>query len=770
MSGRVVTGLVAVLMVTAAGYGQGVLIPERVIAPEPLPIPPGTAPLKVESEQIAAKLADGAATTVVEQSFHNQYNSRIEGTFLFPLSAGAAVSDFGMTVNGQMVAAELLDAGKARRVYEEIVRRQRDPGLLEYLGATAFKARIFPIEPGETKKIRLEYTQAVEVDNGLAEFRFPLRSRAFRQDVPRPRPIRPMLERHHSAPSDPGEADLWASKVGSLSVTVEIESRLGITSVYSPSHEIDLHRVNDHKVKVGWEASNLVPQEDFALFYQLSDATFGLNLLTYRSPGDAEGTFMILLSPRSELRDSEVQAKDVVFVFDTSGSMSGDKIQQAREALKYCLNNLNPGDRFNVLSFSTAVDPFRAELVVATKDGVRQASEFVEGMKARGGTNIDEALGTALKMLPRDEGRPAMVLFLTDGLPTAGETRVARILEHAGEANRAKARMFVFGVGHDVNTVLLDRLSNENHGTRTFVKPDENIEQAVSGLYQKISSPVLGDLNLEVDGVRISELQPLRLPDLFRGSQLTILGRYEGAGQAKIRLTGKAGQREEKFEYSADFPREDRQYPFLPRLWATRRIGYLLEQIRLNGEDKELVEEVVRLATRYGILTPYTSYLVLEPGVKGESLALDAIRERRAAPAPAGPGMGGGGMSADRPTTAASGQGAVERSQAEGKLRDAGRAEQTSALAVRNAGARTFYLVEQSWVESTYPKDVKDRPVVKVKYGSDAWLELAGLRADLAEVLAVGERVKADFKDFLLVIDEDGLESLTDAQRKLIRG
>ncbi|NUP99712.1 MAG: VWA domain-containing protein, partial [Armatimonadetes bacterium] len=614
MTSRVVSALFGLLLAATASLAQGVIVPERVIVPEPWPVPPHTAPLELRRQTITATIRDSAAVTVVEQSFVNQYNHRLEGTFLFPLPENAAVTDFGMSINGQMVAAELLKADEARRIYEAIVRRQLDPGLLEYVGRNAFRARIFPIEPGETKTVKLEYSQAVEVDGGLGRYLFPLRTRAF-HPAPPPVPLpRPMDHRHLERRLGPVPGA--PARVGSLAIKVEIDSRQGLKSVYSPSHDIDLKREGEHRVVVGYEAADTVPDEDFQLFYQLSDAAFGLNLLTYRSPADEEGYFMLLLAPKSELREQEVQAKDLLVVFDTSGSMSGEKIVQAREALRFVLDNLNPEDRFNLVTFGTAVDSFRAGLTEVTPEAIKQAQEFVAKLQARGGTNIDEALKTALGMLPAKGERPRMVLFLTDGQPTVGETRPERILENVGRDNKADARMFVFGVGHDVNTVLLDRLSNENHGTRTYVKPEENIETAVSSLYAKIGSPVLSDLRLEVEGVKLSELQPVALPDLFHGSQLTLLGRYRGEGSAKVTLHGMAGSQEQSFEYPADFPREAREHPFLPRLWATRRVGYLLEQIRLHGQDKELVDEVVRLATRHGILTPYTSYLVLEPGME----------------------------------------------------------------------------------------------------------------------------------------------------------
>lgn len=758
-------------------FGQGMIIPDRWFDGDLVPVPPGTLPLIAERLKVDANIREFAATTTVEQTFYNQYRHRIEGTFLFPLPEGAGVTDFAMTIDGKEVGAELLDARKAREIYEGIVRRQRDPALLEYLGRDLFRARIFPIEGQERKRIRIEYTQAVPGDNGLGRFVFPLRNRAFHTPRPPVRPPHPIPFRDNERVAPAPPAPDSPERVDVVSLSARIESRVGIKSVYSPTHDIDLHREGEHVVKVGFEGTGGASQDDFILYYQLTDAAFGLNLLAHRDSSDEEGTFMLLIAPKSEVREAEIAAKDIVFVFDTSGSMSGEKIQQAKKALVYCLRNLNPGDRFNVLTFSTAVTALEEQLVVATQDSLDEAIKFVGEVRARGGTNISEALTTALAMLPKDDARPSMVLFLTDGQPTVGETRPARILEAVGERNKADARLFVFGVGDDVNTMLLDRLSLDNRGVSSYVRPNEDIEAEVGGLYDKIASPVLSDLRLDIDGVKVEDLHPVTLPDLFRGSQLTVFGRYRGEGPATIRLRGTMRGEEQTYSYSADFPRRAREHAFVPRLWATRKVGYLLEQLRLNGHSQELVDEVVRLATRYGILTPYTSYLVLEPGMTAETEAIAAVRRGTVAPAPGMPGrpadgtMAGGAPGPQGPAGPAgeSGAGAVLRSEEERKLREAHRSEPPVGVAVESVGGRTFYLIDGVWVDSTYPAEPDPARVITVKYGSDAYFDLLTLRDEMKDILALGTAVKVNLPGALLVIADDGAEQLTDAQREALR-
>jgi Ca-activated chloride channel family protein len=818
----------AALVWALPALGQGLIWPERVWPIEPgppQPPPPRTWPLATRSEKVDIVVHDFASTVTVDQTFHNQYPNRIEGTFLFALPEGAAVTNFAMTVNGQQVGGELLDAAKARDVYEGIVRRQRDPGLLEYLGRAGFRAKIFPIEPGEDKTIHIEYTSMVPAEEGLARLVFPLKTKAFEHapapwpwipphprrfdpmfppapPYPRPVPILPLggvreldgarpptaavMPRTDEFRDDHGDGDQPTE--ARLVIKVRLEGQTAIKSVYSPTHQVDVHREGDHVVLVGCETKDAAPRDDFILYYQLSDAQFGLSLISYHGGSDERGAYLMLLAPKAELREKEMEAKDIVFVVDISGSMAGRKMEQTKAALAYCLKNLKPTDRFNVLPFSTAVDTFEDKLVEATPAKVKEAVDYVDKLSARGATNISEALADALGELPprAEQKRPAMVLFMTDGQPTVGETRLDPLLDGVAKANRAEARMFVFGVGDDVNTELLDRLSNDHHGTVNYIKPEEDIEAAISSLYNKIASPVLSDLKLSVEGVKLSDQQPVRLPDLFRGGQLSLVGRYSGDGPATVTLHGVAGGQPQTFTYQVEFPKRARANEFVPRLWATRQVGYLLEQIRLNGENPELVKAVTELASRYGILTPYTSFLVLEPGAASDSTVRAGL-ERSSHGSAGGPGMpgaagapggwvggngGGFGGAGSMPVPMAAskdrvGLDAIDRSQQETRLRDAERAHQSGG--VQQAGERTFYLFDGVWTDSTWPKDPGDRTVVRLKSGSEACFALLALRDDLKEALALGEKVKLCCGRTLLVIDPDqGDETLSSAAREAL--
>jgi len=540
------------------------------------------APLEVASEKIDAKIKDQVATVSIEQEFYNPNARQLEGTFLFPIPKGAHLDKFKMEIAGRMVEPELLTAEKARRIYEDIVRAARDPALLEYEGRDCLKVRIFPIEPNSRKKIALTYTQLLKQDEGLLEFTLPISPQKYS-----------------------------AKPIEHLSLNLEIETTTPLKTVYSPSHAIELSRPQPRRAAVKLDERELSADKDFQLLYGFEKSEVALKVLTHRT-GDEDGYFMLFASPGIDASEKNVVAKDVAFVLDTSGSMAGPKIEQARKALLFCVRNLNEKDRFEVLRFSTDTEPLFHELRPASRENVSKAESFIEGLKALNGTAIDDALRQALELRAENSERPFVVIFLTDGLPTVGETRPEKILANVHERAR-NTRIFCFGIGSDVNTHLLDKIAEDTRAFSTYVTPSEDIEVKVSTFYSKIRDPLLANVKIDISGdVRFSKMYPSALPDLFKGEQLIVAGRYKSNGKATVTLKGTVNGEPKSFTQKIEFPERDSDYEFIPRLWATRRVGALLDQIRLNGENAELRDEVTELARKYGIVTPYTAYLIME--------------------------------------------------------------------------------------------------------------------------------------------------------------
>jgi Ca-activated chloride channel homolog len=559
-----------------------------VITSNPPPAVPGHfafAPLEVTYHRVSVKIDDLLAVTSVDEEFYNPNAQRLEGMYLFPLPAGSHIDRFSMDINGQMTDAELLPADKARSFYEDIVRRYRDPALLEYSGRDAFKVRIFPIEPNGRKHVKIQYTQLLKSDGGTAEYTYPLNTEKFS-----------------------------AAPIHDVTIGVELTSREPIKSVYCPTHSVQIKRDDERRATVAYEQHQARPDTDFKLIFSRNKAPVGVDLLTYRNAPD-DGYFLLLASPGLQPPKGEVEKKDVCFVLDTSGSMAGPKIEQARKALAFCLNSLNEGDRFEVIRFSTETEPLFHELRPAGKQAIDKAQAFVKDLRASGGTDIDGALHAALKLRPdANDAHPYVVVFLTDGEPTVGDTSEDSLVAKVARYRDGKTKVFCFGIGSDVNTHLLDRIADATHAFSTYVEPQEDIEVKVSAFYDKIREPVLSNVDVAFTGsdVRVSQVYPGAMPDLYKGEMLVAFGRYSGHGPAAVKITGTFDGQPRQFVQDVKFTADDMANAFIPRLWAVRRVGYLLDQIRMHGESAELKDEVTRLARAHGIVTPYTAYLILE--------------------------------------------------------------------------------------------------------------------------------------------------------------
>lgn len=677
--------------------------------------------IRIEKHHVNVTIDNQLATTKIDQVFANPNNRQLEGTYIFPLADEVAVSDFVLYINGKPVKAELLAKDRARSIYEGIVRSMQDPALLEYVGKRAFKARVFPIPPKGERRIQLEYSQVIKADSGLTRYTYPLRTDQFTQQP-----------------------------TGSLAVSINLKSKHGLKTIYSPTHEVAINRKNDNRANISYEGSDVQVLRDFACYYSLSDKDFGIDLITHRDDVDENGYFMLLISPKYEVNEKEVVEKDFIFILDRSGSMKGKKIEQARKALNFCINNLNDGDRFNLITFNTDVDPFSKELVSVKKER-KNALAFVENISANGGTNINGALQAALEEEP-EQKRPRIIIFLTDGEATVGETDTVRILKNVSAANNGDSRIFVFGVGYDVNVDLLDKMAAQNDGTRQYVKPEEDLEIAVSSFYTKVSEPVLVNLELDISNIKTKDFYPKKLPHLFRGSQLTVLGRYVGNGKSDLVLSGDINGKKHEFSNKTEFPRQLSDHEFLPRLWAQRKVAYLVDEIRLNGQNKELTDEIIRLSEKHGIMTPYTSFLVTEEGSQGRMLSrlrrFSSSRGRSNPPVPltatkVQPQLGESEtVELSEVRVAGTKAAKVASSIAVQKLQEAEQLAITGS-AIKHVKDKTFYLLDKVWVDSTHKKETKTK---KVEFGSEAYFELLKKEPDLAKYLSVGKHVIICYK------------------------
>ncbi|RPJ05738.1 MAG: VWA domain-containing protein, partial [Spirochaetaceae bacterium] len=581
---KIFLSLSILALAVLAGFADGFIV-----VPEPVSMPGATRafPLAVKYHHVSVEITDRTATTSIDQVFINPTGRRLEGEYIFPVPRGAVIKNFSMYIDGKETRAELLDAAKARSIYEEIVRKTLDPALLEYQNSTIFRVRIFPIEPNSEKRIKISYSEIIAKDNDTFVYLYPMNTEKFS-----------------------------SSPLVSASIAVNIRSQATLKSIFSTTHPVHLIRKDDNNAVASWEDKNVTPRTDFKLYFQTATSPLGMSILTHSVSGQ-DGYFLLDISPGFWDEKKEANPKDVIFVLDASGSMAGDKLAKAKEALRFCIGKLASQDRFQIIRFSTEAEVLFPSVVEANTARLKEASEYINRISAIGGTNVEDALTKAFSQnaLQQDPNRLTLVVFITDGKPTIGEIDPELLAKKIGNANSRAMRIYTFGIDDSLDTVLLDKLTSLTRGYRAYVSPREDIASAIKDFYSKVEQPVLTDLKLVTSGsVRILKTHPNidRLPDLFAGMSISVLGRYSGSGDAAFKLSGFFAGKSVSYTFEASFPKENPNNEAISSLWAARRVGFLLETIRTSGTSLELVEEVTFLARTYGIVTPYTSYLIIE--------------------------------------------------------------------------------------------------------------------------------------------------------------
>ncbi len=692
-------------------------------------------PVHVWLDHVDVAIKDRVAVTTYSVTFRNPNPADVMGATCFmELEPGALVDDMTVLVDGQEMKAEILDVEQAKKIFNEIVKNGGSPALLEYYGNQLVQTQIPRIAAGGTVTVKYKYTTVLKPQGGIVRLQ--------------------MLNTNPKAELQP---------VKSASVKVKITSSQPIKNVYSPTHAIQFQDADDCDLMVTWSQEDYLPRHPFVLYYQVAEDEVAAAVLAHRELGE-DGFFMLMLSPTfgsgaGKVTQQQILPKDVVFCVDTSGSMlEGNKMEQARAALRYCVEQLREGDRFNIVDFSTSVRVFReGELVAASEANREAALQYVEKLSARGGTAIAAALETSLSLL-KESDRLKMVLFATDGLPTIGERQPDAILQHVARHNANDARIFVFGEGFNVNAKLLDLLALNNRGEADYILPEEDIAQKIGRFYDRVGSPILTDLELDFGDLQVADVYPGKIADIFRGEQVMIYGRYRGQGQHKITLQGKAGDTPKTIEFTIDVPEysEDERQAFVPRLWAGKKVDHLLNEIRRGGmeDSSELIEEVTYLAKLHGIVTPYTSYLMAEDVATTGGAApvakralLGNLQRAEVASAPGADSVDRANQVREAKALAEArrdgnrGKASALYAQAEKALEANGRG--TSPMeAIRYIGARTFYQSQGKWYDSRYDaQQVKPDAVRKVKVGSDAYFALLKAEPRTAQYLSLGDVV-----------------------------
>jgi Ca-activated chloride channel homolog len=760
----------------AVAHAQGQLI-ARLCAPPPCTArdcagdrpwtqcQPGN-PIVRTSSTVRAELGDRVLRYEVSETFINRGPGLGEADYIFPLPAGAAFEDLKLSINGELVSGETMNAGEARRIYEEIVRKHRDPALVEWMGSGLLRARIFPIQPGEEKRVVVRFQTVAPREGNALRVDYVRGTPPAAQPFPRPMP---MLR------SDDTETTRRPTESGTtFSLTYPIADGYG--NPFSPTHSL---RTSDRGGRRTVTATGEGREVTILLPLRRTDAA-SMSVLTHREAGE-DGFALITITPPAAPRRST--PRDLTFVVDVSGSMRGEKLAQAKAAGVALLESLGREDRFRIIDFSTEVHGFRDGFVAATATNIREARQYLDDLRAEGSTNISGALTEALDVRA-SEGRLPLLVFVTDGEPTVGERNPDAIAALAAR-RRGDVRIFSVGVSADVNSTLIEQLAVEGRGTAHFVRAGESVERAVSLLATRLTSPVLTDVRLHADGVRLRQVHPVLPVDLFAGQDLMILARFEGDGDARLRVEGRSATGPVSWTTTARFPERERGNAFVPRLWAAQRLGWLAAEKRRNGGTSELDGEIRSLGERYGIPTEFSSYLVLEPGMQV------ATRLQGVVATGAAPGGGTQGQQAGAPAPAASARDMAANASegrrvalqemrfeqarhaaAQRAAKSVAEVDSVSALAqqagVRQIGARQFVQQKGVWTDQRYTQSQR---MVRVKAYSPLYFELIAKLPGLSEALVLGEQVIVAGKSVAIQVDSAGAERMTERElADLVRG
>lgn len=538
--------------------------------------------LEIKEHDVNVTINNGIAVTKVTQVFHNTESRQLEALYSFPVPKGASVANFSMWIGGKEMVGEVLEKKKAREIYDSYKKKRQDPGLLEQVDFKTFEMRVFPIAPNADQKVQITYYQELDFDHDSATYVYPL------------------------ATSTRGNADSRVN--GKFAFTLEAKSAIPITEMKSFSHadSFVIAKHDDSYYQASLEMKEGSLAKDIVLAYNLSRPQTGIDLITSKLAGE-DGYFCLTLTAGDDLAKRD-EGMDYVFVLDISGSMADDgKLLLSKDSVGAFINELGDKDRFEVMTFNVQPNMGFNKLRSADPAAKEAATQFLSQQQARGGTVLAPAMTTAYKYGEAD--RPLNVIILSDGLTEQGERQALLGLIQSKPRN---ARVFCIGVGNEVNKPLLEQLAQDSGGLASFISQGDNFERQAKAFRRKLTRPAATDLKFDFGGLKITDVEPKTLPNLYHGSPIRVYGRYADGGTGKISVRGSVNGVEFKQGAELKFPKQDANNPEIDRMWAWHKIDGLLKEADRTGSRQSVADEVIKLGEAYSIVTEYTSFLVLE--------------------------------------------------------------------------------------------------------------------------------------------------------------
>ncbi len=545
---------------------------------------------------VKAEISGFLARVRLTQEFRNESADTIEAVYVFPLPAQAAVDEMTIQTGSRTIRAEIKRRAEARRIYDEARRRGWLAGLLDQERPNIFTQSVANIEPGARVQVTIGYIETLKYEEGSYEFSFPMvvGPRYVPQGTDGSRITPPVAPKGTRAGHD-------------LSLEVSLDAGAPIVSLATPSHETVVERAGARRAVVKLKNRAVIPNKDFILRFGVAGKHIQDVALAHRT-GEG-GYFALALHPPERVTVEDVSPKELIFVLDTSGSMSGFPIEKAKETMNLALAGLYPRDTFNLITFSGDTHILFPRPAPATAENVRAAREFLASRRGSGGTEMVKAIRAALDG-SGEAGRVRVVCFMTDGY-------VGNDLEILAEVRRhPEARVFAFGIGSSVNRFLLDGMAREGRGEVEYVSLQDDGSAAARRFHERVRNPLLTDITLDFGGLPVSDVYPARVPDLFSAKPVVVVGRYGGAAKGRVRLSGRMSGRYTVREIAADLPAAAPQNAELAPLWARRRIEVLSSQdyagMQHRKMRRELEEEITQLGLTYRLMTPFTSFVAVE--------------------------------------------------------------------------------------------------------------------------------------------------------------
>jgi len=569
------------------------------VAPGSLTTPKGICPLRHTDVQV--RIAGPLARVTVTQEFHNPFAEKIEAVYTFPLPPDSAVDDMTMHVGDRTIRGLIKPRDEARKIYEEARRTGRIASLLDQERPNIFTQAVANILPGATVQIQIGYVETVPYEAGAYSFNFPM------VVAPRYMPRRGVPDAARIAPPVTPEG----TRAGhDIAVEVHLDAGVPIGAIESRTHDVAIERPNPRQAVVKLRDKSVIPNKDFILKYGVAGRRVEDAVLTHT------GYFTLLLQPPDRVQPAEIAPKELVFVLDTSGSMSGFPIEKAKEAMGLALDGLHPRDTFNLITFSGDTHILFPNPVPATPENRRLAREFLNSRSGSGGTEMMKAIRASLAPsgAPSDAPeRTRVVCFMTDG-------EVGNDLDILAEVQRhPNARVFAFGIGGSVNHFLLDGMARYGRGEVEYVGLQDDGSAAARRFHERVSSPLLTDISIDWGGLAVTGVYPARIPDLFAAKPLVISGRYTSPGAGVIRLRGKMAGREFTREIRVNLPASQPENAMLATLWARRRVEDLMSQdfggLQRGVMRDDLKQQITQLGIDYRLMTPFTSFVAVEETV-----------------------------------------------------------------------------------------------------------------------------------------------------------